>query len=175
MDAFGASCGCDLGNGLIYSRCEHTNSPYGRLGTRRLLRYNRFVNSCDLISAAKTPCVQNLQGSTDSPEPTTPSRTVPGFLNWSWFRRKDSRKPSRFSFGEAKEKVVPQSQICRRLPALRQAPSIIHPHQTQPLRGRGIPGLRSVFRFERPPDAFRCALALSDLQKRSGQDAHHVL
>ena len=66
-------------------------------------------------------------------------------------------------------------QIRRRLSALQQAPLIIHPHQTQPLRGRGIPGLRSVFRFERLPDALRRALALSDLQKRSGQDAHHVL
>ena len=42
--------------------------PYGRYGTRRLLRYTRFVNSCDSISAVKTPFVQNLQGSTDSPE-----------------------------------------------------------------------------------------------------------
>ena len=53
---------------LIFSRCEHTYSPYGRYGTRRLLRYTRFVNSCDSISAVKTPFVQNLQGSTDSPE-----------------------------------------------------------------------------------------------------------
>ena len=66
-------------------------------------------------------------------------------------------------------------QIHRRLSALQQAPSIIHPHQAQPLRRRGVPGLRPVLRFERLPDALRRALALSDLQKRSGQDAHHVL
>ena len=53
---------------LIFSCYEHTNSPYGRYTARRLLRYNRFVSSCDLISAVKTPCVRNLQGSTDSPE-----------------------------------------------------------------------------------------------------------
>ena len=52
---------------LMFSRCEHTYSPYGRYGTRRLLRYIRFTSSCVLISAVKTPCVRNLQGSTDSP------------------------------------------------------------------------------------------------------------
>ena len=59
---------CDSGRNLIYRHYEHTYSPYGRYGTRRLLRYTRFVNSCDSISAVKTPFVQNLQGSTDSPE-----------------------------------------------------------------------------------------------------------
>ena len=59
---------CDSGRNLIYRYYEHTYSPYGRYGTRRLLRYTRFVNSCDSISAVKTPFVQNLQGSTDSPE-----------------------------------------------------------------------------------------------------------
>ena len=59
---------CDSGRNLIYRYYEHTYSPYGRYGTRRLLRYIRFVNSCDSISAVKTPFVQNLQGSTDSPK-----------------------------------------------------------------------------------------------------------
>ena len=59
---------CDSGRNLIYRHYEHTYSPYGRYGTRRLLQYTRFVNSCDSISAVKTPFVQNLQGSTDSPE-----------------------------------------------------------------------------------------------------------
>lgn len=31
---------------LIFGCYEHTYSPYGRYGTRRLLRYNKFVNSC---------------------------------------------------------------------------------------------------------------------------------
>ena len=53
---------------LMFSRCEHTKSPYGHYGTRRLLWCTKFVNSCDSISAVKTPFVQNLQGSTDSPE-----------------------------------------------------------------------------------------------------------
>ena len=53
---------------LIFGCYEHTYSPYGRYGTRRLLRYNRFVSSCDLISAVKTPCIQNLQGSANLPE-----------------------------------------------------------------------------------------------------------
>ena len=58
---------CDSGRNLIYRYYEHTYSPYVRFGTRRLLRYIRFVGSCVLISAVKTPCVRNLQGSTDSP------------------------------------------------------------------------------------------------------------
>ena len=37
---FGACCGCGSGKHLFYSRYEHTDSPYGRYGTRRLLRYN---------------------------------------------------------------------------------------------------------------------------------------
>ena len=65
---FGACCGCSSGKHLFYSRYEHMDSPYGRFGTRRLLWCTKFVNSCDSISAVKTPFVQNLQGSTDSPE-----------------------------------------------------------------------------------------------------------
>ena len=52
---------------LIFSCYEHTNSPYGRYSTRRLLRDTKFMSSCDLISAVKTHCVQNLQSSTNSP------------------------------------------------------------------------------------------------------------
>ena len=37
---FGACCGCGSGKHLFDSRYEHTDSPYGRYGTRRLLRYN---------------------------------------------------------------------------------------------------------------------------------------
>ena len=59
---------CKSGRNLIYRYYEHTYSPYGRFGTRRLLWCTKFVNSCDSISAVKTPFVQNLQGSTDSPE-----------------------------------------------------------------------------------------------------------
>ena len=59
---------CDSGRNLIYRYYEHTYSPYGRFGTRRLLWCTKFVNSCDSISAVKTPFVQNLQGSTDSPQ-----------------------------------------------------------------------------------------------------------
>ena len=53
---------------LIFGYYEHTDSPYGRFGTRRLLWCTKFVNSCDSISAVKTPFVQNLQGSTVSPK-----------------------------------------------------------------------------------------------------------
>lgn len=67
-DAFGACCGYNSGEDLNFSPCEHTKSPYMRCGTRRLLWYNRFVGSCVLISAVKTLCVRNLQGSTDSPK-----------------------------------------------------------------------------------------------------------
>ena len=67
-DAFGASCGYSSGRNLIYRYYEHTYSPYGRFGTRRLLWCTKFVNSCDSISAVKTPFVQNLQGSTVSPK-----------------------------------------------------------------------------------------------------------
>ena len=42
----GACCGCGSGKHLFYSRYEHTDSPYGRYGTRRLLRYNGFANNC---------------------------------------------------------------------------------------------------------------------------------
>ena len=31
---------------LIFRYYEHTYSLYGRYGTRRLLRYTKFVNSC---------------------------------------------------------------------------------------------------------------------------------
>ncbi len=31
---------------LIFSRCEHANSPYVRYGTRRLLRYTKIDSSC---------------------------------------------------------------------------------------------------------------------------------
>ena len=68
MDAFGACCGYNSGEDLNFSPCEHTKSPYVRCGTRRLLWYNRFVGSCVLISAVKTLCIRNLQGSTDSPK-----------------------------------------------------------------------------------------------------------
>ena len=37
---FGACCGCSSGKYLFYCRYEHMDSPYGRYGTRRLLRYN---------------------------------------------------------------------------------------------------------------------------------------
>ena len=37
---FGACCGCGSGKHLFYCRYEHMDSPYGRYGTRRLLRYN---------------------------------------------------------------------------------------------------------------------------------------
>ena len=45
-DAFGASCGYSSGRNLFYSRYEHTKSPHGRFGTRRLLRYTKFDSSC---------------------------------------------------------------------------------------------------------------------------------
>ena len=37
---------CDSGRNLIYRYYEHTDSPYGRFGTRRLLRYTKFDSSC---------------------------------------------------------------------------------------------------------------------------------
>ena len=37
---------CDSGRNLIYRYYEHTYSPYGRFGTRRLLRYTKFDSSC---------------------------------------------------------------------------------------------------------------------------------
>ena len=43
---FSACCGCSSGKHLFDSRYEHTDSPYGRYGTRRLLRYNGFANNC---------------------------------------------------------------------------------------------------------------------------------
>ena len=43
---FGACCGCGSGKYLFYCRYEHMDSPYGRYGTRRLLRYNGFANNC---------------------------------------------------------------------------------------------------------------------------------
>ena len=43
---FGACCGCSSGKYLFYCRYEHMDSPYGRYGTRRLLRYNGFANNC---------------------------------------------------------------------------------------------------------------------------------
>ena len=51
---FGACCGCGSGKHLFYSRYEHTDSPYGRYGTRRLLWYTDFSSSCDSISAVKS-------------------------------------------------------------------------------------------------------------------------
>ena len=59
---------CDSGRNLIYRYYEHTYSPYGRFGTRLLLWCTKFVNSCDSISAVKTPCIRNLRGSTNLPE-----------------------------------------------------------------------------------------------------------
>ena len=43
---FGVCCGCDSGGYQFFSRCEHTKSPYGRYGTRRLSRYPKFDSSC---------------------------------------------------------------------------------------------------------------------------------
>ena len=45
---------------LIFGCCEHTKSPYGRYGTRRLLRYSKFAGNYDSMSAVKTRCVRNL-------------------------------------------------------------------------------------------------------------------
>ena len=59
---------CNSGRNLIYGYYEHTYSLYGRYGTRRLLRYTKFASSYDSMSAVKTLCVRNLQGSTDSPK-----------------------------------------------------------------------------------------------------------
>ena len=42
---FSAYCGCNSGRFLIYSCYERTNSPYGRYGTRRLLRYPKLASS----------------------------------------------------------------------------------------------------------------------------------
>ena len=58
---FSAYCGCYSGSFLIYSCYERTNSPYGRYGTRRLLRYNKFVNSCVCITAINQLCVYTLE------------------------------------------------------------------------------------------------------------------
>ena len=83
---------------LIFGCYEHTQSPYGRYGTRRLLRYNKFVDSCVRISAAKTLCVRNLRGSTDSPEscrgrcPHRPTQIVP-FLRKSTANSQFPRGP----------------------------------------------------------------------------------
>ena len=51
---FGAYCGCGSGRNLIFSCCEHTNPPYVRYGTRRLLWYTDFSSSCDSISVVKS-------------------------------------------------------------------------------------------------------------------------
>ena len=40
LDAFGAYCGCYTARNMIYRYYEHTDSPYERYGTRRLLRRN---------------------------------------------------------------------------------------------------------------------------------------
>ena len=53
---------------LIFGYYEHTYSPYGRYGTRRLLRDARFVSRCVKIAAMNQLCVQILQDSTDSPQ-----------------------------------------------------------------------------------------------------------
>ena len=37
---------CDSGRNLIYRYYEHTDSPYERFGTRRLLRDIRFTSGC---------------------------------------------------------------------------------------------------------------------------------
>ena len=64
----GACCGCKSGRHQTCSCCEHTQSPYGRFGTRRLLRDVGVVNSCVGIAAVNQLCVRNLQDSTDSPQ-----------------------------------------------------------------------------------------------------------
>ena len=51
---------------LIFSRCEHANSPSVRYGTRRLLRYTKIDSSCLCMAAVKTLCVRNLPGSNDA-------------------------------------------------------------------------------------------------------------
>ena len=44
-------------------RCRSTRwSPYGRLGTRRLIRGTRFVGSCVWMSAVNGRCGRNLLG-----------------------------------------------------------------------------------------------------------------
>ena len=64
----GACCGCKSGRHPIRSCCEHAQSPYGRYGTRRLLRDVGVVNSCVGIAAVNQFCVRNLQDSTGSPQ-----------------------------------------------------------------------------------------------------------
>ena len=93
LDAFGACCGCSLDKHLFFSRYEHTTSPYGGYGTRRLLWHNGFVRSYDLISAVKTHCIQNLQSSTDLLRlPNASScRALHGKGRWH-FRRKCRRE-----------------------------------------------------------------------------------
>ena len=54
LDAFGASCACSLGKHLFYSLCEYTYSPYGRFGTRRLLRYGQICESLPLNGCGKS-------------------------------------------------------------------------------------------------------------------------
>ena len=46
LDAFGVCCGCGSGEHQVFRCYEHTKSPYGRYGTRRLLRYSKFAGSC---------------------------------------------------------------------------------------------------------------------------------
>ena len=70
----GACCGCKSGRHPIRSCCEHAQSPYGRYGTRRLLRDARFVSRCVKIAAMNQLCVQILQDSTDSPQAPKASR-----------------------------------------------------------------------------------------------------
>ena len=52
------------GEPLVFRRRSTRDSPYGRLGTRRLIRDIKFVSSCLRISAVNRRCSLNLSGCT---------------------------------------------------------------------------------------------------------------
>ena len=127
----------------IFCRYNHTYSPYGRFGTRRLLRYGQICESLPLNGCGKSALrpkfysvvrirrnpYKSFSNSVRNSELLQISRerskkTEAVFLVALRGSGGKSKSPRArflfvtFSFGEAKEKVRPHPRICRRLSAL---------------------------------------------------------
>ena len=134
----GAYCGCYTARNMIYRYYKHTDSPYKRYGTRRLLRSNRTCELVPLNGCGKSALRSKVAGQYGFAE--TPTMLFRGILNHFellQLPRERSKKteavflvalkgvpgkikisPGSFSFGEAKENAVLHPQMFKRVFAL---------------------------------------------------------
>ena len=83
----------------FFSRYEHTYSPYGRYGTRRLSWYDQVCEQLPLNGCGKSALHSKFAGQYEfAGAPTTLVRTASEILSCFKLRGKDPRKPKRFSW-----------------------------------------------------------------------------